>query len=146
MLSSLGLLTAGLGAPARVAEAGRGWCRTDPLMLIDGDLVDIFCTAPLSMLLSATGPNEIVVTVPKGVKAYLVLAGIGFGRGEIVRIEKSADLEKKRRSVEVHVDVFIPARENLEVGVEFAPRILGILNPDTAEGFANSWVTLKTKL
>lgn len=142
----LGSATAAILAPPDVAEAGRGWCRTDPLMLINGDLVDIFCTAPLSLLLSATGPTEIVVTVPKGIKAHLLLAGPGFGRGEKVRIEKSNELKAGKRRVDVQVDVFIPANDDLEVGVEFAPRLLGILDPDIAEGRTNSWVTLKTKL
>jgi hypothetical protein len=143
--SATALAIAGIASGARSTDAARGWCRSDPLILIDGELADIFCTAPLSMLLKATGPNQIVVTVPKGVKTHLVLAGIGFGRGEKVTFKTSKKLKKKNGRIDVVVKALIPAKEDLPVGVEFAPRILGILNPDTAEGFANSWVTLKTK-
>lgn len=147
-LVRLGALLAAGGFGLRVhgADAGRGWCRSDPLLLIDGILVDIFCTAPLSVLWQATGPTQIDVTVPDGVKATLVLAGIGFGRGERLRFANSKDLERTEDSIEVRVEVLVPARENLPIGVEFAPRILGILNPARAEGFANSIITLTTKL
>lgn len=145
LLSATSLAAAGLAGSVIPSQAGRGWCRTDPLILIDGELADIFCTAPLEMLLLATGPTEIVVTVPKGVKLHLVLGGIGFGRGEKVRFKTSKKLKKKNGKIDVEVKAFMPAKKDMPVGLEFAPRLLGILNPDTAEGVSNSWVTLKTK-
>lgn len=145
MLGAMAAATAALAHTATPAAAGRGWCRSDPLILIDGELADIFCTAPLSMLLQATGPTKIVVTVPKGVKTHLVLGGIGFGRGEKTTFKKSKRLKKKGGKIDVEIKAMMPAKNDLPVGLEFAPRLLGILNPDTAEGVANSWVTLKTK-
>lgn len=144
VLSAVAVAAAGIASPLHSASAARGWCRTDPLILINGELADIFCTAPLSMLLQATGPTEFVVTVPRGVQASLVLAGPGFLKGERIEFEHSRKLEKTKLGIEVKIEVRVPAREDLPIGVEFAPRILGILNPDRAEGFANSWVTLNT--
>lgn len=143
LITSAGLLSAGLVMP-RSAEAARGWCRTDPLILIDGELADIFCTAPLSMLVKATGPTEFVVTLPKGVSGTLILAGPGFLQGERLRFEYSHDLAKTSRKIEINVAVHVPAEEDLPIGLEFAPRLLGILKPDRADGKANSWVSLKS--
>jgi hypothetical protein len=76
------MLVGAVVAPTTLA--GRAWCRTDPLVRIGGDLADIFVAAPPKALLVVTGPNEVVVTVPKGVPARLILADLGFGRGEKV--------------------------------------------------------------
>jgi hypothetical protein len=128
------------------ARAGRGWCRSDPVIIIDNVLADVFCTAPLTAPLSITGPTEIVISVPVGVKTLLVLAGPGFGRGERVRFAETNRLRQSRSAVEVEIAVYIPADERMDIGVEFAPRIVGILNPERAEGATNEWVTLKTTL
>jgi hypothetical protein len=138
-------LAAGIGGATHSAEAARGWCRTDPLILIDGELADIFCTAPLSMLLKATGPTEYVVTLPRGVDGKLLLAGPGFLKGETLDFRHSEKLERTKSGIEIKVAVRVPAKEDLPIGLEFAPRILGILNPDRADGFANSWVSLRTE-
>src|SRR3954463_8012586 len=85
--------------------AGRGWCRSDPLVLIGGILVDIFCTAHLTTMLRVTGPTQIVITTPPGVPASLVLGGIGFGRGEKVSFGQSDQLLKVGSVVDVEVEV-----------------------------------------
>src|SRR5688572_15001454 len=68
---------AALAAAARGVDARRAWCRTDPIVIIDGAIVDVFVSAPLGELVTAiltvTGPNKIVVTVPEGVNAWLLL-------------------------------------------------------------------------
>ena len=181
----------------RSAEASRGWFQSDPVILIGGKLADITYDAPLDALLKATGPTQVVVTVPYGVQASLVLAGPGFGWGERVAStnpngvpsaegqaafeangqhaeseqqkgkkkrgkgkssrkhkrqasgKKSmarSELLLKRDSVDVHVAVFVPAIEDMPVGVDFAPRLLRLLNPVRAEGTANSWITLTAKV
>lgn len=144
LFGAAGVAGGAVGATALGVDAARGWCRTDPLILIDGELADIFVTAPLEMLLQATGPTEYVVTLPKGVNGTLLLAGPGFLKGEKLRFEHSRKLKKTRSGIQIKVAVHVPAQEDLEIGLEFAPRILGILNPERAEGFANSWVSLKT--
>lgn len=128
------------------AQTARGWCRSDPLIAIEDVLVDIFCTAPLLAPLRVTGPTEIVVRVPVGVKAALILAGPGFGRGERVRFEKRRRLKRSAKGVKVEVAVYVPADRKLRIGVEFAPRIVGILNPVRAQGVTNEWIILTTHL
>ena len=142
----LALLT--LSVAAAPASAGHGWCRSDPVLLIDNHIVDIWVTGPLLAPLKVTGPNQIVVTTPPGVDSYLILKTIGFGRGEEVTLRTSNDLQRTAAGgVEVEVAVYVPARDSsMPVGVEFARDILGILNPARASGTANEWVVLRTVL
>jgi hypothetical protein len=130
----------------QLAQAGRGWCRSDPLITIEDVLVDIFCTAPLTAPLRVTGPTEIVVRVPVGVKTALILAGPGFGRGERLRFEKRRRLKRSAKGLQVQVAVYVPADRKLRIGVEFAPRLVGILNPVRAKGVTNEWIILTTHL
>jgi hypothetical protein len=128
------------------AEGSKGWCRSDPLILIEGVIADIFCTAPLTAPLLVTGPTEIVVSVPVGVQPALVLAGAGFGRGEIVRFEERNRLQQSAEGLEVEVEVYVPAGLELPIGVELARNLVGILDPTRAEGVTNQWITLGKRL
>ena len=137
-----------LGAPlAQDAAASKAWCRTDPLISVDGYLADVFVSGPLSALLTVTGPTEIVIAVPTGVDAWLVLADLGFGRGTNVSFQESDELTNTRSGVEIEVAVYVPSSDTeMPVRVEVAPRILGILWPASAEGIANEWVVLRTRV
>jgi hypothetical protein len=128
------------------AEASRGWCRSDPFIAIEGAVVDIFCTAPLEAPWYVTGPTEIVVSVPVGVSAALVVAGVGFGRGEVVHFEEKSRLKQLADGIELEVGVYVPANRELPIGVEFARNLVGILTPTTAEGVTNQWITLPKRL
>jgi hypothetical protein len=131
-----------LAAPG--AAAVKGWCKTDPVIMVDGQIADVFVSAPLYAPLKVTGPTQIVVTVPVGVDAWLVASDLGFGRGEVVTFAESSDLQRTATGVEVEVAVYVPATTAMPVRVEFAARLLGILAPAWAEGTANAWVSLKT--
>jgi hypothetical protein len=126
-------------------SASVGWCRSDPVVMFETDLADIFVAAPPAVLLKVTGPTEIVVTIPEGVSASVVTYGQGFGRGESITIVSSPDLQKTTSGIQVRIDVLVPATENLPIRVEFAPRVVGILSPASANGFANTWVSLSTE-
>jgi hypothetical protein len=144
--SAVGIAVSAVAGTFHAAVAGRGWCRSDPLITIDGYLSDIFVTAPLEALLYVDGPTEIVVTVPRGVKAALVLAGIGFGRGERVSFAQSRKLEQIQAGIEVKIAVKVPAKKALSIGIEFAPRLLDILNPIRADGTTNEWITMTSRI
>lgn len=145
--SALALAALALVLAVPGATAGHGWCRSDPLLSIDGDLADLFVLAPLEAPLLVTGATEIVVTVPKDVRIKLSVAGPGFGRGENVRFAESSALRRTAEGMEITVKAYVPARDDaMPVRLEFAPRVVGILWPASAEGTANAWVTLKTKL
>jgi hypothetical protein len=127
--------------------AVKGWCRTDPIVMINGQLADVFVSAPLTAALKVTGPTQVNITVPVGVNAKLVLADLGFGKGEVVTFTESSTLRKTVQGVEVIVAVYVPATDGaMPVRVEFAPRLVGLLAPTRAEGTANAWVSLKSPI
>ena len=129
--------------PADVA-AGRGWCRADPLLLVNGETADVWVGSTLQALLDTTGPIRLAVTTPVGVHAQHVISDLGFGRGYDISIGTSPDLEWSSESIELEIAVWVPARSDLPVTVEFAPRVLGILWPASASGSTNSWVIVQT--
>jgi hypothetical protein len=145
LLLSLAILAVLFGPLAQQADASKAWCRTDPIVVIDGHLTDVFVAGPLKALLVATGPTEIVVTVPTGVDAWLLLPDLGFGRGVNVSFEESSTLTTSRKGVQIEVAVFVPASEDIPIRVEVASRVLAILWPASAEGAANQWLTVSTR-
>ncbi len=141
------LVTLAFVVMAPGASAARAWCRTDPVVVIDGTLADVFVSGPLLAPLKVTGPTKMIVTVPEGVKTQLILTDLGFLRGYDVKFVQSSDLQKTDKGVEVRVEVYVPARDSsMPIKVEFSPRLLGLLNTDSVEGTANQWVTLETFL
>ena len=76
----------------------------------------------------------------------LVLAGVGFGRGEIVRFEERNRLQQSAEGLEVEVEVYVPASRELPIGVELARNLVGILDPTVAEGVTNEWISLGKRL
>jgi hypothetical protein len=146
LLLLMAMLVVLFGPLAQQADASKAWCRTDPVVVIGGQITDIFVAGPLSALLVATGPTEIVVTVPTGVDAWLLLPDLGFGKGVNVSFEESSSLSTSRKGVQVEVAVFVPASEDIPIRVEVAPRVLGILWPATTEGTANQWLALSTSV
>jgi len=129
---------------ASTATAGVGWCRSDPVIMVNGDVADIFVTAPAEALLVVTGPTQIVVTTPPEVDAALIVSTLGFGRGEIVEFEQSNSLKVRDDGIDLRIQVFVPAiNDQLPVVVEFSPRLLDVLSPVTSEGSANEWISFR---
>jgi hypothetical protein len=138
------LLSFSTAAPA---SASVGWCKSDPVVVVNLTLADVFTSAQISDLGKVTGATQIVVVVPQGVLAALATPGLGFGYGEFVTFETSRHLEATLFHVEVIVKVFVPSTDNsMQIRVDFAPRIVGLLSPMSAEGHANSWVTLSSSM
>ena len=129
------------------ASAGVGWCRTDPVVVIDGRLADIFVSARFDDLSKVNGPTEIVISTPVGVDAELAIATTGFGYGEKVRFVQSESLQVTSQGIEVRIKVRVPARiDAMPIRVEVAPRVVGVLQPDEAEGNANEWISVRSLL
>jgi hypothetical protein len=151
-LRMLGLAALALPAALRphAADAIHGWCQNDPIVQIDGQTADIYLSSYLEMLELATGPTQIVVTVPPGIPTRLVATDPGFAHfGYDVRFEESNKLTNNERVVEVQIKVYAPALDApegpLPLKVDFTPRGNGRLVPGSAEGRANKWVTLRTQ-
>jgi hypothetical protein len=137
-----------LGVPfAQSASASKAWCRTDPVIVVNGQVTDVFVAGPLTALLQVTGPTQILVTVPVGADAWLLLSDVGFGQGVSVSFAESSELSTTNSGTEIRVEVFVPANdESMPVRVEVAPRILGILWPASAEGTSNNWIAMETRV
>lgn len=132
-------------APA--ASAARAWCRTDPVVVIDGTLADVFVSGPLMASLKVTGPTQLIITVPEGVSTQMILTDLGFLHGYDYQFRQSSELQKTRKGIEVKIQVYVPANDSsMPIKVEFAPRLLGLLWTDSASGTANQWITLNTVL
>ncbi len=132
---------------AAPASASVGWCKSDPLVVVNLTLADVFTSARYSDLSKVTGATRIVVVVPRGVLAALATPGLGFGYGEFVTFETSPNLKATLFHVQVIVKVFVPSTDNsMPIRIYFAPRIIGLLSPMSAEGHANSWITLSSSM
>jgi hypothetical protein len=117
------------------------------VVAIDGQLADVFVSAQVGDLLLVTGPTEIAVTTPVGVGSSLAVATAGFGYGEVVYFGESPSLNLTSEGIEVRIKVRVPARSDaMPIRVEFAPRVVGVLQPAAAEGNANQWISLRTLL
>jgi hypothetical protein len=139
-LALLASLVAGLGT----ASAGRAWCRTDPLLLIDGQIADVFVLGPLTAPLQVTGPTRINIYVPQDAGLIVAVPDLGFLKGVDMQIIRTPALQKTASGrIPLRIEVYVPARDtNMPVAVEFAPRILGILDPDRVDGTANEWIVM----
>ncbi len=137
----------GLMAAFMVASpvfAARGWCARDPMVMIDGDIANILAAAPLSATLKVTGPNQLIITVPEGVEAYTVFADPGFGRGWKITYRESSKLKRTANGIQLDIRLYVPATDStMPVQLQFAPRIIGILQPTTVEGTANEWIVMR---
>jgi len=112
--------------------------------MVNGNITDIFVSAPADALLVVTGPTQIVVTTPPDVDAVLIVSTLGFGRGENVEFEQSRSVKIRDEGIELQIQVFVPATDDqLPVLVEFSPRLTDILSPVTSEGTANDWISFR---
>lgn len=121
--SLVALLAIVLLASAPLASASIRWCKTDPIVEIDGREVNIFVFGERALKERATGPTEVTVTVPPHVQADLVSTDDGFnGHGERVTFETSKWLHVTPDGVQIQVAVRVPADDQYAVRVKVADR------------------------
>jgi len=117
------------------------WCRSDPVVVIDGYVVDIQVSVPIGQLLKVTGATEIVITTPPDIEVALATPGVGFGYGEHVTFRESPSKTVTGEGMEIRVKVLVPTSDDsVPVLLQVSPAIVGLLAPETAEGVANEWV------
>ncbi len=120
----------------RTGSATLEWCRVDPVVTIDGVTYNIILASPMAILESATGPSELVITVPAGTSYELVSTDPGFGYGETVEFVEARGKQVAAGSFEVAVRV--PASEKLPVLVE----VISPAGTVTADGQTNKVISL----
>src|SRR5829696_3194893 len=91
--------------------AGKKWCRADPLVAINGHIVDISVYSYVEMQSSAKGPVQIVVTLPTSIKGWVLAMDQGFGHGYTVRFATSSKLRVTKNAIQVQVAVYAPATD-----------------------------------
>jgi hypothetical protein len=140
VIALMGSLVGGIGS----ASAGRAWCRTDPILIIDGQISDIFVAGPLTAPFQVTGPTKINIYVPHDAGLIIAIPDLGFLKGVDMQVIRSANLQKTPEGrIPLKIEVYVPAQSSsMPIAVEFAPRVLGILDPVRVEGTANQWITL----
>jgi hypothetical protein len=147
---ALCILTGAMTAPR--ADAARGWCRVDPIIMVDGQLADVYIGSSLDMLLQATGPLQLEIVIPDGSTGFVILNDLGFLHGYNVVFKHSSALTRTKLHTQIQARVFAPAKSSdLPVTVTIAPRallsstLMEILIGTSFDGNANSWVTLTTR-
>ena len=139
------VLVLGLLLSSSPVSAGKLWCRNDPVIMINGEVADILISSSAAMDAAATGPVEIVVTLPPDMNGSVLATDLGFGGyGYVIRFDTSPKLKATASTVPVHIAAYVPATDaRLPVIVDFVPRSSSLLNAASAEGRANHWVIVK---
>ncbi len=92
-------------------EAGRLWCKADPVVTLDGRIVSISLAIPLEYLLLVDGPTIIEITTPPEVERQVIVNDVGFLHGSIVTFKDGGGAVKDGR---------IPVTINASVSVNDA--------------------------
>jgi len=102
-----------LALPSAPAQAGGIlWCKSDPVVSLNGRLVDITAALPLEYVLFVTGPTQIEIQTPPGVERFVVISDLGFnGHGtEVTFVDGGGVVEdgeiptRIRVTVPIHLD------------------------------------------
>jgi hypothetical protein len=115
---ALALAGGGLLA-AEPASAGIGWCRTDPVLKINGKTYHIYVSGPSDLLTASTGPIRLKVTVGGSVRVSLSEPDAGFGDGWSFSLSVSSGLTTLPGPYyELKASVYVPATGNYPIRVE----------------------------
>ena len=131
---------------AQSASAGIGWCRSDPLISVNGKTGHVYVESTEEMKVKKSGPIAIVVLVPKGMlaSASAVPLDNGFGLGYAISFKEDGRLSARGGFVEVRVAAYAPATDgSLPVRVIFHSDDPS-LNDSTKTANANAWIETGT--
>jgi hypothetical protein len=127
------------------AAAAWTWCRTDPVIKVDGQVLDVFVSSDVAMKDASTGPTKIKIYVPTGSSVGVYATDQGFGDGYSITLATTSTLKKTATSTPIRVEVYVPSSNGgLPVKVDITPRSIGRVKSATAQGWANAWVVART--
>src|ERR687894_340138 len=78
------------------AQAGLVWCKGDPIVKLNGTLLDISIGIPAEYVLLVNGPVEYEIQTPPEVARQLILADVGYGYGVKVKFTDWAGAVKAK--------------------------------------------------
>lgn len=142
-LAPLALVLAVIFVAAPQVSANIGWCKTDPIVAIGAEVVNIYVSAPEEILQYATGPTDVVIYVPVGTATEVLFLDPGFGYGETVTILESNRLRSDHNGIQIIVGVLVPAAAVVPVLVEISPQSAGVVTA-SAYGTTNRTVRIWT--
>jgi hypothetical protein len=143
-------------AHARVpsAHATAGWCFDDPIVIVNGQMIDIRVSLPLANLLSMRS-TELTVVIPSNVKGAVVLDDVSVFPMKTV-VSATGPAWNGRGSLPLTVTANVAAAKAFPIQVTATPLIglnaplLGLLSPLTgttsASGTANTPLVMPMKL
>lgn len=146
MFGGLALAAVPALAVAEDALAGITWCRTDPVVTLNGKKFHIYVLSTKEMFTSRTGPTEIIVKYPQGVNATgsLLPNDNGFGLGYNLNLQSTSGLTYTSSSFQVRIAVRVGANNSaLPVRMEANRASDGKL-VGTAQAYANNWFESNT--
>jgi hypothetical protein len=125
----------------RETDASIVWCRTDPIVTVNGRSFHVYVLSTEEMYWQATGPTEIIVKYPQGTSAsgQLVPGDNGFGRGYNLNLQPTSGLQASGNSFQIRVAVRVGANDSsLPVRMEAVRSSDGRLLA-SKEAYANNW-------
>lgn len=113
------LMLLALWLPGMPVSAGKGWCRSDPIVRINGTDLQIWVAIPIEDLPDVIGPIQIEIVVPRGSINELVYVDEGFnGFGEAFRWAQGESSFASDGSLTVRASVSVPIRNGRYVPMQ----------------------------
>jgi hypothetical protein len=136
---ALTVVSSGLLIP-HSAQAGISWCRTDPLITVNGATGHVYVESIWEMFEYCTGPVKINVDVPKGADASAEPLDNGFGRGYNITFSNGNGLKSRGPFTDVRISARVPCqRQDIPVRVYFHSDDKPQFDA-TVYGVANEWI------
>lgn len=100
---------------ATPATAGRRWCARDPIVSLDGNIVQVWVAIPDEYVHLVNGPIDVQFKTPAGMARSVVLTDDGFnGYGEVVSFaDDPKGSVNPKGSFTVRIWVSVPIDETL---------------------------------
>ncbi|MFL5760102.1 MAG: hypothetical protein ACJ789_10205 [Thermomicrobiales bacterium] len=127
---------------AAPVDAGRHWCRSDPIFNIAGTTTSVYVDIDQDSQVHVTGPIAVTLSVPPGTAVEVTYVDAGFnGFGEAITIVSNSRLKVTSRGIQVQFQVAVPADTVMPVLVTVAP-LSG--RASSVNGKTNTTITVNT--
>jgi hypothetical protein len=123
-------------------DAGRRWCRVDPIFNIAGTTTSVDVAVYQDLQVHVTGPIAVTLSVPPETAVEVTYVDDGFnGFGEVVTVVYNPRLKVTSRGIQVRFQVVVPADTIMPVLVTVTP---SSGRASSVTGKTNSIVTVNT--
>lgn len=94
------------------ASAGREWCAKDPVVSLNGTVVQILVAVPDAYVPAVNGAIDVRIAVPSGVETDVVFLDAGFnGHGETVNFQTSDGAVAADGSFDAGIQARVPVNQ-----------------------------------